>query len=169
MITTFDCTPHACATRNRTIIAVMIGCTVLLLSQSVWAHCVQWNDLYGQVIVSNHQGNADSAITVAHRLVTAAENRFGNDHPYVAISLNILAQLYSQIKQYKMAEPLFKRSLMIYERSLGSNSLSAAQVLTEMSDLYLEMNNSDEAFYCLSRAQDIYRVISGVKLVESPQ
>ena len=44
----------------------------------------------------------------------------GSDHPDVGTSLNNLAALYQAQGRYSEAEPLYKRSLTIYEKALGA-------------------------------------------------
>ncbi len=48
------------------------------------------------------------------------EKALGSEHPDVAVSLNNLAGLYYGQGKYKQAEPLYIRSLEIYEKVFGS-------------------------------------------------
>ena len=48
----------------------------------------------------------------------------GNKHPDAATTLNNLAELYMQQGKYEEAEPLYKRSLEITEKSLGPDRSS---------------------------------------------
>jgi hypothetical protein len=43
------------------------------------------------------------------------ESRLGADHPSVATGLNNLAELYRSQGRYSEAEPLYLRSLQIFE------------------------------------------------------
>jgi hypothetical protein len=43
----------------------------------------------------------------------------GSDHPDVGASLNNLAELYRAQGKYDLAEPLYKRSIPIFEKALG--------------------------------------------------
>ncbi|MBT1570101.1 tetratricopeptide repeat protein, partial [Klebsiella pneumoniae] len=60
----------------------------------------------------------------------------GPDHPDVATSLNNLAELYRSQGQYAQAEPLFKRSLAIWERALGPDHPDVATSLNNLAELY---------------------------------
>lgn len=153
----------------RVISLILIWYLTLIISQIASAHCNQWNELYAEVMSLYRQGQNNEAIVIAHQVVTTAENRFGEDHPYVAISLNILAQLYFETGQYEKAEPLYKSALDIYEKTLGPESLGVAQTLTNLSGLYLKMDRIDEAFNCLARAQNIYRTICRTRPLEIPR
>ena len=47
---------------------------------------------------------------------------FGPDHPEVAVSLNNLGVLYSNMDRYAEVEPLYLRALTIYETEIGTAS-----------------------------------------------
>jgi hypothetical protein len=51
--------------------------------------------------------------------VTIDEKTHGPDHLDVAIDLYKLAVLYQKLEKYKLAEPLYQRTLTIYESVLG--------------------------------------------------
>ena len=65
-----------------------------------------------------------------------AENRLGENHLYVAVSLNNLANLYEAQGRYLKAEPLYLRSLDIRESQLGANHLDVAASLNNLANLY---------------------------------
>jgi tetratricopeptide (TPR) repeat protein len=56
---------------------------------------------------------------------------WGRDHPYVATTLSLLAELYRAEGDYGRAAPLFQRALAIYEKALGP----------EHPDVALSLNN----------------------------
>jgi hypothetical protein len=60
----------------------------------------------------------------------------GPDHPDVATSLNNVAGLYCTQRQYAQAEPLYKRSLAIMEKTLGPDHPEVAQSLENLAALY---------------------------------
>ena len=60
----------------------------------------------------------------------------GPDHPDVATSLNNLAALYHDQGRYADAEPLYKRSLAIHEKSLGPDHPDVATSLNNLAELY---------------------------------
>ncbi|MFM7581021.1 MAG: tetratricopeptide repeat protein, partial [Microcystaceae cyanobacterium] len=65
------------------------------------------------------QGLYQQAVPYFERCLTLSEQRFGQNHPEVAISLNNLAGLYRAQGKYAEAEPLHVRSLSIKEKNLG--------------------------------------------------
>ena len=64
------------------------------------------------------------------------EKALGSNHPDVAISLNNLAGLYETQGRYADAEPLYKRSLAIWEKALGPNHPNVATSLNNLALLY---------------------------------
>jgi tetratricopeptide (TPR) repeat protein len=77
-----------------------------------------------KVVMLYQQGSYSEATKVAEEALTIAEKTFGLNHPAVATSLNNLAMLYEAQGKYAEAEPLYKRSMKIRERSsLCSNYL----------------------------------------------
>jgi len=73
----------------------------------------------------------------------------------VATSLNNLAVLYDTQGQYALAEPLYKRSLAIWEKSLGPNHPDVATSLENMAILYRETGRKKVAEKLEKRAAKI--------------
>jgi CHAT domain-containing protein len=64
------------------------------------------------------------------------EKALGPNHPDVALSLNNLASLYSSQGRYDDAEPLYKRSLGIWEKTLGPDHPSLGFFMDNLAELY---------------------------------
>ncbi len=47
------------------------------------------------------------------------EKQLGSDHPYTALNLNNLAELFRDQGQYAVAEPLYRGAIAILEKTLG--------------------------------------------------
>jgi tetratricopeptide (TPR) repeat protein len=73
------------------------------------------------------------------------ENQLGKDHPYVASSLNNLANLYKAQGRYNEAEPLYVKSLEIREHQLDKNSPYVSASLNNLAKLYREQKRYSEA------------------------
>jgi tetratricopeptide (TPR) repeat protein len=73
------------------------------------------------------------------------ENQLGKDHPYVASSLNNLANLYKAQGRYNDAEPLYVKSLEIREHQLDKNSPYVSASLNNLAKLYREQKRYSEA------------------------
>jgi Tetratricopeptide repeat len=71
------------------------------------------------------------------------------------MSLNNLAALYHMQGQYALAEPLFKRSLVIREKTLGPDHPDVATTLEGLVLLYRLTNRTAEADALDKRAREI--------------
>jgi tetratricopeptide (TPR) repeat protein len=74
-----------------------------------------------------------------------SEQRFGEDHPYTASSLNNLAGLYNLMGRYSEAEPLNARALSIYENQLCADHPMIALGLNNLAALYTSMGQYNQA------------------------
>jgi len=67
---------------------------------------------------------------------SVSQTRLGADHPDVATSLNVLAELSFTQGCYSEAESLFKKSLAIWEQQLGTDHPNVAEILCNLAVLY---------------------------------
>jgi CHAT domain-containing protein/tetratricopeptide (TPR) repeat protein len=81
------------------------------------------------------QGNYAAAADIWRRLVGIAEKVYGPDHLYVATSLNNLAWLLIEQRQYFEAEPLYRRALIIREKALGQDHPDVSVSLNNLAGL----------------------------------
>ncbi len=79
----------------------------------------------------------------------------GPEHPDVAQSLNNLAALYRAQGKYAEAEPLYKRSLAIWEKALGPEHTLVAQSLENLAHLLRKTGRGNEAAKLEARAKAI--------------
>ena len=91
---------------------VLVLCTGI----PVFAKGTDWETHNDDFESLYRQGRYDRALVVAKKRLQVAEQALGPDHPDVAASLNNLAELYDSQCLYQQAEPLYKRSLAIWER-----------------------------------------------------
>jgi tetratricopeptide (TPR) repeat protein len=80
---------------------------------------------------------------------------FGPGDPRIAASLTNLAVSYSDQGRYAEAEPLYKRSLAIYEKALGSEHLGVVNGLENYAALLRATNRRAEAKELETRAKAI--------------
>ena len=73
----------------------------------------------------------------------------------MATNLSNLANLYSKQGKYTEAEPLYNRSLAIYEKALGPEHPNVAATLGNYAKLLREMNRDAEAEKMEARAKAI--------------
>lgn len=113
------------------------------LASSQWIMSLPINNtdagcLLNQIALYLVEAKADYLLTESlyQRSFAILENSLGEDHLYVAASLNNLAELYKIQAKYTEAMPLFKRSLTIKENALGKNDLDVALSLNNLAELY---------------------------------
>lgn len=80
----------------------------------------------------------------------------------MAITLNNLASLYRAQGQYAQAEPLFQRSLAIYEKALGADHPSVALSLNNLAGLYQDQGQYAQAEPLIQRSLAIFEKALGV-------
>ncbi len=114
----------------------------------------RWDSLMAGAVKAYQQ--ADYA--EAEKLFLAALNeaeKFGEQDPRLATSLNNLAVLYYAQGKYAQAEPLYQRSLAIREKALGPEHPNVATVLENYAALLHKLNRHAEADKMEARAQAI--------------
>ena len=98
----------------------------------------------------------DYDIAETHWLTALKEaESFGPQDPRLGTSLDRVATLHQAQGNYAEAEPLYKRSLAIREKTLGPEHPNVAQVLENYAGLLRETNREDEAAKMEARAQAI--------------
>mgnify|MGYP006284598619 CR=1 FL=1 len=77
--------------------------------------------------------------------LTVTRNRFGDDHPAVATSMNNLAGLYESQGRYSEAEPLYRDALRLRQRLLGDDHPDVATSMNNLAGLYRSQGRYSEA------------------------
>jgi tetratricopeptide (TPR) repeat protein len=77
--------------------------------------------------------------------LAVCRERLGEEHPYVAASLNNLAGLYKSQGKYEKAEPLYVKSLELYKRLLGEEHPHVAESLNNLALLYHSQGECEKA------------------------
>jgi len=72
------------------------------------------------------QGQYEQAVLLNNRFLTIIENTYGPDHPGVATSLEIMANLYRKIDWAKASKDLDKRATAIRKKIIGPDHPNAA-------------------------------------------
>ena len=92
-----------------------------------------------QIVMSLYtQGEYGQAMDVTIKALAAAESKHGKSHPDVAVILDILAWLYTygDDANYEEAQCLYRRSLEIREKTLGSHHQDVAKNLGKLGLTY---------------------------------
>ncbi|PHJ57497.1 hypothetical protein VF14_21470 [Nostoc linckia z18] len=91
------------------------------------------------------QGAYDQALPWYDQSLSTAKKRFGDEHPYVATSLNNLALLYKSQGRYSDAEPLYIQALAMRKRLLGDEHPDVATSLNNLAGLYKSQGRYSDA------------------------
>jgi tetratricopeptide (TPR) repeat protein/tRNA A-37 threonylcarbamoyl transferase component Bud32 len=84
-------------------------------------------------------GKYAEAVPFALQLLDIREKTFGPEHLNTALTINNLANFYSDSGDYAKAEPLYQRSLKIREKVLGPEDPKTADSLNDLAALYDKM------------------------------
>ncbi len=117
--------------------------------------------LVQQIIQLKNEGKYNQAIPLAERLLAITEKVLDKEHPYVAESLNNLAQLYYAQGSYEKAEPLYVRSLAIREKVLGKEHPDVAESLNNLAELYRAQGKYQKAEPLFMRSLAIVEKVLG--------
>jgi tetratricopeptide (TPR) repeat protein len=111
----------------------------------------EWQFLTMRAASLSGEGDHQRAVEVGKQALELAEKNLGPDHPDVADSLHILAEIYRSQGEYAQAEPLYKRSLAIAEEAFGPDDQYVAAVLEDLARLYAAQRRFEEAESLLKR------------------
>ncbi|WP_292834096.1 tetratricopeptide repeat protein [Nostoc sp. JL33] len=115
-------------------------------------HLIQYvndNDLTGAFIGNARfyegQGFYNQALPWYNQCLEVTKERLGEEHPFVAESLNNLALLYYSQGRYSEAEPLYIQDLALTRKLLGEEHLDVATSLNNLALLYYSQGRYSEA------------------------
>lgn len=89
------------------------------------------------------------------------EQQVGSEHPYVASTLDGLANLYFFQGKHEEAEPRFQRALRIWKQQVGPDDPQVAYLLNNMANLYTSEGKYAEAELLYQRALRIVELQMG--------
>jgi len=75
--------------------------------------------------------------------------------------VSALALLYTSPRQYANAEPLYNRSLSVYEKALGPDDLSVAKTASSLALLYVSQGQYGQAEPLYKRSLAINEKVHG--------
>jgi len=127
---------------------------VVFVSMQVNAQEAQWKAHMSTGVNAYREGRYSEAVESFQGAVKEAE-AFGPHDPRLATSLNNLAGLYNYQGKYAQAEPLYQRSLVIWEKALGPEHPDVAQGLENYAALLRKTNREPEAAGLEVRAKAI--------------
>lgn len=101
-------------------------------------------------------GDYEGALTVANAALSIAETRFGAQGFDTGLALSNIALIYTKQKRPGLAEPYFKKSLVIFEKTFGADSPATAERLTILARIYEDQFKFKEAAELYGRANSIF-------------
>jgi tetratricopeptide (TPR) repeat protein len=93
--------------------------------------------------------------------LSVCQERLGEEHPFVAVSLNNLAMLYRDQGKYDRTELLLLRALEMGELFLGQEHPVIATNLNNLAEIYRAQGKYDQAEPLLIRALEMSELLSG--------
>ncbi len=100
---------------RRVLVSFFLPFLLLTTLLPAYAQEALVKELIGKAGALYQQGRYAEAAKVAKEALKVAENTFGPDDLGVGISLSFLGRAYKEQGKYAAAEPLFERSMAIYE------------------------------------------------------
>src|SRR5579862_1301965 len=101
------------------------------------------------------QGKYLSALEYYKLLVKESEKRYGPDDALLAMDLDKLASIYTDLGNYTQSEALHLRILKIRQRFYGAEHAEVANTMSRLGYCYLNMGKFDLAETWLKRAMDM--------------
>jgi tetratricopeptide (TPR) repeat protein len=109
------------------------------------------------------QGAYSRAEPWYEQCLITVKGRLGEEHPYVATSLNYLAGLYNSQGKYTEAEPLFLQALELRKRLLGTEHPDVATSLNNLAGLYDSQGKYAEAEPLFLQALEMRKRLLGTE------
>lgn len=135
----------------------------LLLACAAWASAQDrlpesepaWRQLTQQGDALQSRGEFREALEVLQRAHDMARSLFGEEHHNYGIALRRLAGVHRDLQEYGHAEPLYRRSLAIFEKLYGADHIEVAKALNNVGILHEELARYAQAEAVLLRAVEV--------------
>jgi len=124
------------------------------------------DELAVQTVQLDNEGRTAEAFPLAHKCIELRRELLGEQHPQFAMSLNNLAWLHQQSREYASAEKLYKQAAEIYPRIGGQNHPDLALSLLNLAMLLETLNRYAEAEPICQQAGDIYKAAYGAESLD---
>jgi CHAT domain-containing protein/Tfp pilus assembly protein PilF len=106
-------------------------------------------------------GQNAKALSMNEQALLIRKKVLGENHPYVAISLNNLAQLYFELGQYEKALPFQEQAFKLLYNYRGYYHPDVAMSLNNLAKLYLELGQKEKALTTNEKALEIRKKVLG--------
>ncbi|MHC5733945.1 tetratricopeptide repeat protein [Nostoc sp.] len=115
------------------------------------------------------QGLYNQALPWYNQCLEVTKKRLGEEHPFVAESLNNLALLYESQGRYSEAEPLYIQDLALTRKLRGEEHLDVATSLNNLAVLYSSQGRYSEAEPLYIQALALTRKLLGEEHLDVAQ
>jgi len=106
------------------------------------------------------QAHYTDAEPLLKRAIALQEKAIGEDHVNMAVTLEHLAALYTDMQRYTQAESLYKRTIAIHERNRPDENLELAATASHFAELLRRMRQPADAEKWQARAKAIEKNVS---------
>jgi CHAT domain-containing protein/Tfp pilus assembly protein PilF len=117
---------------RRTFAASLGFAVALLIASPVSAQQPDIAAIVGRFDQLYAAGNFPAAQAEAQKLEAAVRARVGTEHQLYAVALSGLAQTYDAQAKYAEAESVYRRALVVAEKTLGPTHTNTAAILTRL-------------------------------------
>ena len=152
--------------KNYGTISLLLGIILLTAWLEVSSALDTLWETYTESGISAYERGDYATAERQHTAAVKEAQKFSSQDTRLAISLNNLAQTYVTEARYREAEPLYKRSLTILERAVGSNHSDVAKSLNGLAMLYKTQGRYEEAEPLFRRALKIVEQVLGPNNLE---
>jgi len=119
-------------------------------------------ELSQQMFTRERAGDYASALLLAQKALTIAEEDLGPEASEVAIYSDYLGMLHLRVGHGQAAEGLFLRALAIRENILGADHMAVATTLRHLAEMYRRSGEAKKSVILLRRALAIYEKAFGL-------
>ncbi|MEP7342897.1 MAG: CHAT domain-containing tetratricopeptide repeat protein [Acidobacteriota bacterium] len=106
-------------------------------------------------------GKHAEALAAAERVLALGQQAFGQEHPEVALALNLLATVHRNKGDLAQAEPLYLRAVAMAEKTMTPGQADLAAIYIEVGSLYLLKGDFIQAEARYQRARTIWEQALG--------
>jgi tetratricopeptide (TPR) repeat protein len=148
----------------RTASIIFGGLLFCFSVSATFAEQADWQKATAAAKVARQNGNYSDAVALYKQALEIQERKMGPNSTEVASTLNNLAVVYQDESKDADAEPLYRRSLQIWEKLRGTNKQVAVS-LGNLAALYHDEGKDGEAVSLYNRA---LAILEKIGQMESP-
>ena len=139
----------------RSGLLLMIFGSMFLTSCSLYNAHIKANLLNSEMLELFRQGQYAQAKIKAEQVLELRRSNLGEEHRYVATTLNDLAEIYRNLGLYEKAKPLYEKANALWEKNLGSEHRYLGTGFNNLATLYFELGDYDKVEPLLNKALKI--------------